>query len=62
MGDNSFYVIKVENVEPLPLAEPYVGEDGIYGVNDLDPHFNKLIMTKEQFIEAYNKWINTPND
>ena len=61
MGENSLYVIKLENSQ-LPLAEPYVGEDGIYGVSDIDPHYHKLIMTKEQFIEAYNKWIDTPND
>ena len=36
MGDNSLYVIKLENVEPLSLAEPYVGEDGIYGVSDIE--------------------------
>lgn len=62
MEDNLGYVVKVENVEPLPLAKPYVGEYGIYGVNTMDPRFNVLIMTKEQFIEAYNKWIATPND
>lgn len=61
MGDNPIYVVKKE-IEPLPFVEPYVDEDGIYGVHDLDPRFHKLIMTKEQFIEAYNKWIATPND
>lgn len=62
MEVNPDYVVKVTNIEPLPLAEPYVGEDGIYGVHTMDPRFNVLIMTKEQFIEAYNKWIATPND
>lgn len=62
MEVNPDYVVKVTNIEPLPLAEPYVGEYGIYGVNTIDPRFNVLIMTKEQFIEAYNKWIATPND
>lgn len=57
MEDNLIY-----EIDPLLFAEPYVGEDGIYGVNDLNPCFNKLIITKEQFIEAYNKWIATPND
>lgn len=62
MENNPVYVVKVKDVEPLSLAKPYVGEYGIYGVNTMDPRFNVLIMTKEQFIEAYNKWIATPND
>ena len=60
MEENPVYVVK--DIEPLPLAKPFVGEYGIYGVNAMDPRFNVLIMTKEQFIEAYNKWIATPND
>lgn len=41
---------------------PYVGEDGIYV--PLEPYVqegcssnHKCIMTKEMFVEAYNKWI-----
>lgn len=42
--------------------EPYVGDDGIYvPVNAYMPAgctgLYKLVMTKEMFIEAYNKWI-----
>lgn len=42
--------------------EPYVGEDGIY--IPLEPYapeglasVYKCLITKEMFIEAYNKWI-----
>ena len=42
--------------------EPYVGEDGIY--IPLQPYAPvgcssayECVMTKEMFVEAYNKWI-----
>ena len=42
--------------------EPYVGDDGIYmPYNEYVPEGcetkYKCILTKEMFIEAYNKWI-----
>lgn len=42
--------------------EPYVGEDGIYiplqaYVPEGCSCVYKCVMTKEMFIEAYNKWI-----
>lgn len=41
---------------------PYVDENGIYvPVNDYVPNgcatMYRCIMTKEMFVEAYNKWI-----
>ena len=41
---------------------PYVGEDGIYVpceeyVEEGSASAYKCILTKEMFIEAYNKWI-----
>ena len=42
--------------------EPYVGEDGIYV--PLNPYVEeglasayKMLLSKELFVEAYNKWI-----
>lgn len=42
--------------------EPFVGEDGIYmPINEHVPEgctsSYKMILSKEMFIEAYNKWI-----
>ena len=42
--------------------EPYVGDDGIYiPINEYVPEGSasmyKCVMTKEMFVEAYNKWI-----
>lgn len=44
------------------LAKPFVGDDGIYGVNTSHPEFNYMIMSKELFVEAYNKWIKDVDD
>lgn len=38
--------------------EPYIAEDGIYAPNIYgNVVFGQLIISKEMFIEAYNKWI-----
>lgn len=47
--------------------EPYVGEDGIYiPVNEYVPEglasAYKCLLTKELFVEAYNKWIRGDKD
>lgn len=42
--------------------EPYVGDDGIYmpvteySLEGTMPYY-RLVVTKELFVEAYNKWI-----
>lgn len=42
--------------------EPYVGDDGIYmpvaeySLEGTMPYY-RLVVTKEIFVEAYNKWI-----
>lgn len=43
-------------------AHPYVGEDGIYEpcqdyVREGADTLYRLVISKEMFIEAYNKWI-----
>lgn len=45
--------------------EPYVDDDGIYvPVNDYVPDYMqstyRCVMTKEMFVEAYDKYINKP--
>ena len=46
--------------------EPYVDDDGIYvPVNEYVPDgfssMYRCIITKELFVEAYNKWIKKPS-
>lgn len=46
--------------------EPYVDEDGVYEpietyVPEGCESVYKCIMTKEMFVEAYNKWIKNDN-
>ena len=47
--------------------KPYVGNDGIYiPVNEYVPEGTEsmytCVMTREMFVEAYNKWIKNAND
>ena len=44
-------------VEPKP-AKAYVGDDGIYIPSRHDYRCHELLISKDLFIEAYNKWIN----
>lgn len=42
--------------------EPYVGEEGIYVpceeyVQEGSTSYYKCILTREMFVEAYNKWV-----
>ena len=46
----------------LPIEEPkpakaYVGDDGIYVPSSFDYRCHELLISKELFVEAYNKWI-----
>lgn len=43
---------------PMPeRVKPFVGDDGIYIPSSVDCRAHQCIITKEMFIEAYNKWI-----
>lgn len=55
--------------DTLPIAKaayikrhPYVGDDGIYVplqeyVLDGTASYYRMVMSKEMFVDAYNKWI-----
>ena len=45
---------KIEQAEP---AKSFVGNDGIYVPSDYDFRHHKLLISRELFVEAYNKWI-----
>ena len=54
------------NSRTMVKQEPYVGEDGIYEPIDAyvpegTASLYKMIISKEMFIEAYNKWIKGEN-
>ena len=42
--------------EPKP-AKAYVGDDGIYIPSRYDHRYHELLISKDLFVEAYNKWI-----
>ena len=58
--------VKLPEAEKYVKLEPYVDENGIwfpcegYGVEGA-PHAYKCLITKELFVEAYEKWIKNDN-
>lgn len=48
---------KVATIVEPELAKAYVGDDGIYVPSRYDPRYHELLISKELFVEAYNKWI-----
>lgn len=44
-------------IKPSEPVKPYVNDDGIYIPYEYDPRYHKLLISKELFVEAYNKWI-----
>ncbi len=45
---------KLAKSEP---AKPFVNDDGIYIPSNVDSRYHKLLISRELFVEAYNKWI-----
>ena len=54
---NKCTAISTIKIAPVELAKAYVGNDGIYVPIDANSSSYKLLVSKELFIEAYNKWI-----
>lgn len=50
-------LIAKAEIIPIKPAEPFVDDYGIYVPSDIDYRYCKLLITKELFIEAYNRWI-----
>lgn len=44
-------------IKPFEPVKPYVGDDGIYVPYEYDQRYHKLLISRELFVEAYNKWI-----
>ena len=38
-------------------AKAFVDDDGIYVPHEQNPIYHKLLISRELFVEAYNKWI-----
>lgn len=52
LGD--FLIAEVLKEEP---AKAFVDDEGIYIPYDKNPMYHKLLISRELFVEAYNKWI-----
>lgn len=48
-------------IVPAEPAKAYVGDNGIYVPSDVDFRYHKLLISRELFVEAYNKWIKDNN-
>jgi hypothetical protein len=44
-------------IKPSEPVKPYVGDDGVYVPYEYDPRYHKLLISRDLFVEAYNKWI-----
>lgn len=44
-------------IKPLEPVKPYVGDDGIWIPHCVDPRSYMMLISRELFVEAYNKWI-----
>ena len=44
-------------IRPAKPAKAFVGDDGIYVPARHDARYHEMIISKELFVEAYNKWI-----
>lgn len=49
-------------IKPSEPVKPYVDDDGIYVPSDYDFRYHKLLISRELFVEAYNKWIKGESD
>lgn len=45
------------NIKPSEPVKAFVGDDGIYIPSRYDFRCHELLISKELFVEAYNKWI-----
>ena len=52
-----YKTLTTAEIKPLEPVKPYVGDDGIYVPYEYDPRYHKLLISRDLFVEAYNKWI-----
>lgn len=50
-------VIASATIAPAEPVKAFVDDDGIYVPYEYDSRYHKLLISKELFVEAYNKWI-----
>lgn len=44
-------------IAPVEPVKPFVDDKGIYIPSSYDPRHYQCLITRELFVEAYNKWI-----
>lgn len=54
-------VTLTSKIAPAEPVKAYVDDYGIYAPSDYDFRYHKLLISRELFVEAYNKWIKNAN-
>jgi hypothetical protein len=54
--------ILTAKIEPALPAKSFVGDDGIYVPSRHDFRIYEMLISRELFVEAYNKWIKENDD
>lgn len=49
--------IKTTEIRPPEPVKAFVDDDGIYVPYENNPIYHKMLISKDLFVEAYNKWI-----
>ena len=52
----------VSCIKEPELAKPYVDDRAIYVPYELNPIYHRQLISRELFVEAYNKWIKGESD
>ena len=47
----------ISRIEPLEPVKAFVDDEGVYVPSAYDPRYHTCLITRELFVEAYNKWI-----
>lgn len=53
--------ILTAEIKPAEPVKAFVGDDGIYVPNCANPRYHMVLISRELFVEAYNKWIKNSN-
>lgn len=55
--DKKLIITTINYIEPPEPVQSFVGDDGIYIPCEYNPTYYRMLISKELFVEAYNKWI-----
>lgn len=57
MREEKISIVTVSTIKEPEPVKPYVDNDGIYVPYEYDLRYHRMLISRELFVEAYNKWI-----